>query len=158
MAASNDDLERLYQRRYRSFRHGAAAILRDYEQAHDVVQGAFARAIGARDTYRGGSLDAWVWQIVKRCAIDALGIEAELPLPDSFELPVEEPERDPDLVSALAELPPRRRQIIFLRYFADLPYGEIARLCGIEEGTVAATLASAHAQLRKALTTEEAKS
>jgi DNA-directed RNA polymerase specialized sigma24 family protein len=41
--------------------------------------------------------------------------------------------------------------VVFLRYFADLSYAEIARLCGIEEGTVAATLAQAHAELKLAL-------
>jgi RNA polymerase sigma factor (sigma-70 family) len=49
------------------------------------------------------------------------------------------------------ELAPRRRLVVFLRYFADLPYREIAALAGISEGTVAATLSQARAALADSL-------
>jgi RNA polymerase sigma-70 factor (ECF subfamily) len=62
-----------------------------------------------------------------------------------------QPEADPELAEALKALPPRRRLIVFLRYFGDLSYGEIAELCGISEGTVAATLAQAHSSLKPTL-------
>ena len=39
----------------------------------------------------------------------------------------------------------------------DISYAEIAELCEISEGTVAATLARAHADLAKALTREGAR-
>ena len=42
--------------------------------------------------------------------------------------------------------------MVFLRYFADLSYSEIAEIVGVSEGTVAATLAQARATLRTALT------
>jgi DNA-directed RNA polymerase specialized sigma24 family protein len=45
---------------------------------------------------------------------------------------------------------------VFLRYFADLSYAEIASLCEIAEGTVAATLSHARADLREHLEPEEA--
>jgi RNA polymerase sigma-70 factor (ECF subfamily) len=154
MPLSEQDVERLYQRRYRSFRHGAAAIVGDYERAHDVVQEAFARAFAARGDFRGGSAEAWLWTIVKRQAFDARR-EGELPWQDAFELGAEDPERDPELAVALRRLPPRRRLVVFLRYFADLQYSEIARLCEIDEGTVGATLAAAHGELRRALEIEE---
>ncbi|MBD0329654.1 MAG: sigma-70 family RNA polymerase sigma factor [Thermoleophilia bacterium] len=44
---------------------------------------------------------------------------------------------------------------MFLRYFADLSYAEIAEACGMKEGTVAATLAQAHADLRRTLASRE---
>ena len=50
----------------------------------------------------------------------------------------------------------RRRLIVFLRYFGDFAYAEIAEACGVSEGTVAATLAQAHAELRAALECEGA--
>ncbi len=58
-----------------------------------------------------------------------------------------EPERDPELAAAIRALAPRRRLIVFLRYFADLSYEQIAEACGVSEGTVAATLAQAHEAL-----------
>jgi RNA polymerase sigma factor (sigma-70 family) len=155
MELSEDEIERVYGARYRSFRHGAAAIVGDYERAHDVVQEAFARALASRGRFRGGSPEAWVWRIVERQALDVRRRPAGVEWQDGFELALEDPERDPELAAALRGLPPRRRLVVFLRYFADLPYGDIARLCGIDEGTVGATLAAAHADLRKALEVEE---
>jgi len=67
-----------------------------------------------------------------------------------------EPERDPELAAALRELPARRRLIVFLRYFGDFSYAEIAAACEVSEGTVAAALAQAHAQLRAVLEPEGA--
>jgi RNA polymerase sigma-70 factor (ECF subfamily) len=67
-----------------------------------------------------------------------------------------EPERDSALSEALRELPPKRRLIVFLRYFADLSYAEIGELCGVTEGTVGATLAQARAALEEQLRKESA--
>jgi RNA polymerase sigma-70 factor (ECF subfamily) len=141
--------------RYAPFRHGAAAILGDYERAHDVVQDAFARALAERARFRGGSPEAWVWRIVERCALDVHRARGTVELDERFEPELARGEQDPALADAVRQLPPRRCLVVFLRYFADLPYAEIARLCGIEEGTVAATLAAARAELREALEPEE---
>jgi DNA-directed RNA polymerase specialized sigma24 family protein len=43
---------------------------------------------------------------------------------------------------------------VFLRYFADLSYAEIADALGVAEGTVAAALSQAHAELRAHLELE----
>jgi RNA polymerase sigma factor (sigma-70 family) len=63
----------------------------------------------------------------------------------------------PDLVDAIRSLPPRRRLVVFLRYFGDLSYEEISEACGISEGTVAATLAQARADLLAAIDQEGAE-
>ena len=63
------------------------------------------------------------------------------------ELSILDPERDPALAAAIRSLTPRRRVVVFLRYFADFSYAEIAEALGISEGTVAATLAQARAAL-----------
>jgi RNA polymerase sigma-70 factor (ECF subfamily) len=98
-----------------------------------------------------------VWRIAVRVALESRRNGHELTLE---ELVAEaaappSPERDPALVEALRELPPRRRLIVFLRYFADLSYAEIAALCEISEGTVAATLAQARSDLSRALQTPD---
>ena len=58
------------------------------------------------------------------------------------------------LAEALRSLPPKRRLIVFLRYFADLSYAQIAELCAVSEGTVGATLAQARAALEEQLREE----
>ncbi len=156
VSASVDDLRTLYEARYAGFRHGAAAILGSYGDAHDVVQSAFAKALRNRRSFRGGSIEAWVWRIVQREAFDVRATAGqELPLADSFDLAVEDPERDEELAAALMTLPPRRRLIVFLHYFADLSYADIAACCEIETGTVGATLADARAELRAILEAKE---
>ena len=156
MSAAAEQIEDVYRRRYSGFRHGAAALAGSYELAHDAVQDGFAAALEKRRQFRGGSLVAWVWRIVARKALDlarrrGAGASVDERLPPSSIVS----ERDPDIAAAVRALSPRRRLVVFLRYFADLSYAEIAEVCGVSEGTVAATLARAHADLRAALQREE---
>jgi RNA polymerase sigma-70 factor (ECF subfamily) len=158
--ASAESIELLYKNRYTSFRGGMAAITGSYDTARDVVQEAFAEALRDRDSYRGdGSLAAWVWRIACRTALRASGSRgrSELTIDDLVDAASPPtPDRDPLLAEALKKLPPKRRLIVFLRYFADLPYAEIASICEISEGTVAAALAQARADLKRELNREEA--
>jgi RNA polymerase sigma-70 factor (ECF subfamily) len=159
MGASAESIEEVYRDRYASFQGGMAAITGSYESAREVVQEAFAQALRDREQYRGeGSLAAWVWRIAFRLALRSRGnVRPELTLDELVAVaPLLSTERDPLLAEALKRLPPQRRLVVFLRYFADLSYAEIASLCEISEGTVAATLAHARADLLKELHREEA--
>lgn len=62
---------------------------------------------------------------------------------------------DENLRRLIRELPERQRLALFLRYFADLDYEAIGAILGIASETVAASLHSAHATIRKAV--EEAE-
>jgi RNA polymerase sigma-70 factor, ECF subfamily len=147
----------LYRERYGRFRDGLATITGSYDTAHDVVQDAFAQALIKRGRFRGeGSLEGWVWRIAFRLALKERGRGRGST--DHFEPAVVEPQRDPDLAAALQRLPAQKRTIVFLHYFADLSYGEIARICAISEGTVGAALSQARTTLRQALEREEVSS
>jgi RNA polymerase sigma-70 factor (ECF subfamily) len=152
-------LEELYRRRHAALRNGLAPLVGSREAARDVVQEAFARALRERRRYRGeGSLEAWVWKIAFRLALASRRNGREVALDEALiETRLPEPERDPALAAAVATLPPRRRLILFLHYFADLTYHDIAEVCGIAEGTVAASLAQARAALLEALEDEEGR-
>src|SRR5690242_6305601 len=149
MPATVEAIEELYRSRYASYRGGVAALMGSADAARDVVQEAFAQAIRDRQDYRGdGSLAAWVWRIAFRTALRSRRNGGrELTLDELVEAaPVPRAERDPELAEAVRLLAPRRRLVVYLRYFADLPYAEIASLLDISEGTVAATLSQAHAE------------
>lgn len=141
-------LEDVYRRRYVGFRNALATVTGSYDTARDAVQEGFARALKARNSFRGGSLEAWVWKIALRAALE--GHRSSVPIDQLPPADFVEPERDPELTAAIRSLPPRRRLIVFLRYFADLSYDEIAAACGVSVGTVAATLAQAHEALADA--------
>jgi RNA polymerase sigma-70 factor (ECF subfamily) len=149
-------IEELYRERYVGFRNALATVTGSYDSAHDAVQEGFARALANRRQFRGdGSLAAWVWRITLRAALEAKD-KREVSAHDVLDPLLVAPERNPSLTTALAGLPPRRRLIVFLRYFADFSYADIAAACDVSEGTVAATLAQAHQALAAILEPEGA--
>jgi RNA polymerase sigma-70 factor (ECF subfamily) len=152
VAASRQELEALYRERYLGFRRALAAVTGSYEVAHDVVQEAFARALTQPQKYRGDApLGAWVWGIAVRVAREERRYSTPAPLDEEIEAELTEPAHDPELRDALRALPPRRRLIFFLRYFGDMTYREIAAVCEISEGTVAASIAQSRASIAEAL-------
>ncbi|HUK94593.1 MAG TPA: RNA polymerase sigma factor [Gaiellaceae bacterium] len=152
MDARERAIEDLYRRKYVRFRNTLATITGSHDSARDAVQEAFTRALRKRRSLRDEqAVEMWVWRIALRTAFEHGRRErrVQVGLSDVAEVALPEPERDPGLAEALRQLPPRRRLIVFLRYFADLTYGEIAELCDVAEGTVAATIAQARAELER---------
>ena len=148
MDARAQAIEDVYRRRYVAFRNALATVTGSEESARDVVQDAFAQALRKRDSFRGeGPLEAWVWRIALRLAFASRQSLDGGVLPEAAEPAVVDAQLDPELAAALRRLPPRRRLLLFLHYFGDLSYAEIAAVCGISEGTVAATLAQARNDL-----------
>jgi RNA polymerase sigma factor (sigma-70 family) len=149
-------IEQLYRERYVGFRNALATITGNYDTARDAVQEGFARALANRTQLQADvSLAAWVWRIAVRAALEARGRQtSEEPLADTIDPHPVEPDRHPPLTAALATLSPRRRLIVFLRYYADFSYADLAAACDVSEGTVAATLAQAREALADALRLE----
>src|SRR6266404_3952668 len=119
--ASIRALEEVYRRRYRRFLRVAIAIVGSADAATDVVQEAFASALRHRHEFRGeGTLDAWVWRTV-------LNEARELSRTRRRHQSVEPPERPapadgapddwPELRAAVAGLPTRQRDVLFLRHY-----------------------------------------
>ena len=160
MRANASDLEQLYRDRYRSFRDILSGVVGSHDLAREVVQEAFARALRSQRKFRGeGSLEAWVWKIALNVALKRKKeLRRDWQLEEDEEPAAREPQNDEEVREAIRALPPRRRLVVFLRYFADLSYAEIASIAGVSEGTVAATLAQAHTELLGRLDGEEVKS
>jgi RNA polymerase sigma-70 factor, ECF subfamily len=160
VGADADAIEAVYRARHRGFRDALATVTGSRESARDAVQEGFAIALAKRSQFRGGSLEAWIWKIALRCALEGrrAGRRAELNGNlDSLDPRLVAPERDPLLADAIRSLAPRRRLMVFLRYFADLSYADIAEACDVREGTVAAALAQARDALAWELDTERAR-
>jgi RNA polymerase sigma-70 factor (ECF subfamily) len=159
MTLEADAIEQFYRANYPKFANVLASVTGSYESGRDATQEAFARALGAREQFRGeGSFEGWVWRIAIRVAQERWAREADTSR-GSTELPdaaLVMPERDPVLTEALKALPERRRLFVFLRYFADLSYAEIAEACGVAEGTVSAALVQSREALGRQLSQQGA--
>jgi RNA polymerase sigma-70 factor (ECF subfamily) len=151
--ADSTSIALLYERRFRAFVGGAYAVVGEPEAARDVVQEAFARALRDRHRFRAdGTLEAWLWRIVVNTARDAARRSrfADLSADELLELATLAPAATGvvDLGDELRALPERQRLAVFLHYYADLPYEEVARLLDVAPGTVAASLNAARKTLR----------
>jgi RNA polymerase sigma-70 factor (ECF subfamily) len=156
-AVDAEVIERVYREQFTRFWKAMVAITGNPDDARDVVQEGFARALVARQTYRGeGSVEGWIWRIALNAAADARRRTREQPLEDAFSLELPNPESDPALSDALRQLPKRQRLLIFLRYLADVSYEDAARICGISEGAVGASLWKARQTLATLLEDEQA--
>ena len=159
------EIERIYRDNYISLCRAATAVTGRVDTAREAVQEGFARALTHQAEFRGeGSLEGWVGRIVLRVALDARRRPA--PAPAAIDnigeaTPLWAPalpygDRDPALAAAVGSLPPRQRQVVFLRYFADLTHTQVAELLGISPNTVSAALHQARTALARRLEHEDA--
>lgn len=151
LARPEEALRRLYS--YVAYRIGPGP------DAEDVVSETVERALRYRSSYdRGkGSPAAWLIGIANRVMADASqarGREAVLdeareePMTDDFSHEIAD---SMSLAEAVAQLDPRSRDLIALRYGADLKAREIAALLGERTNTVEVALHRALARLRVTL-------
>jgi RNA polymerase sigma factor (sigma-70 family) len=145
-----EEIEAVYRRRGADFFRFALARLGEPEAARDAVQEGFANAIRSRGSYRAsGSLDAWLARCVINAARDLARRRRDIDrvaAPGSDDRPVGDVEAQV-VRTAVALLPQRQRDALFLRFYLDFDYAAIADTLGIEVGTVSATLHAARATL-----------
>jgi RNA polymerase sigma-70 factor (ECF subfamily) len=135
------------------------------DEAADVVQEAWVRAVGRLDRFRAGEpFGPWLrgfvlncWRERQRAARRAaeVGLDdvAELGAPEAGEpRSAEDPVVDPDrLRRAVAALPGGFREVLVLHDVEGFTHAEIAALLEISEGTSKSQLSRARARLRRAL-------
>jgi RNA polymerase sigma-70 factor, ECF subfamily len=137
-AGSVSDLEALFRTHWPLAHRAAYLVVHDAAAAEDIAQEAFLAAIRNLDRFdRRRRFGPWLHRIVVNRAIDwararALRAEAEpkeVPAPDP-------PERNEELLPALAALDPDQRAVIVLRHLLEYTPGEIADLLELPRGTV----------------------
>ena len=132
----------------------AAYRLGDGPDAEDATQQAFERAYRYRESFdpRKGEPAAWLLGIARRCCDEILKARPvlageDVDVADAGDL---EPRavRRLDLAQALLRLDDRGRELIALRYGADLTARQIAELYGERTNTIEVALHRALARLR----------
>src|SRR6266545_717572 len=144
----------------------ARYLMRNAQDAEDVVQDACLRALKYFEGFRGEeatSARAWLLTIVrntahswrKRHRPDALAVEFDET--EHSDAVVHDPEAKETLGRALDRLAPEFREVIVLRELQGLSYKEISDVTGVPVGTVMSRLSRGRARLQEALREEEVR-
>ncbi len=145
-------------------RHAAAAwrsaygVTGRHDLADDAAQEGMLRALDRLDTFdESRPFAPWLHRVVVHVAVSAARRErrrAQIVVPDDAR-PTDTGGHDVDpLRDAVLGLPEDQREIVALRYWADLGVDEIASVLDLPSGTVASRLSRALARLRTQLEME----
>ena len=158
MAADEAGYREYVIHRLDGFRRTAFLLCGDWHQADDLVSIALVKLL--RHWRRVSVMeqpDAYVRRILLRAWLDErrrpwrrerpTDVVPDHPDPGSSHGPAERM----DVMAHLAELPPRRRAVLVLRYFCDLSVEQTAAALGCTEGTVKSQAARALDTLRARL-------
>lgn len=140
-------------------------LLRNEQDAQDVVQEAYLRAFRSFAGFRGTSGRAWLLTIVRNTSYTLLkkNRAADLTTPFDEEIHASDHEsaspatlleraEDSELImNAMEELPAEFREILILRHQESLSYNEIGETLKIPIGTVMSRLARARGKLKEYL-------
>ena len=147
----------------------ARFLMRNDQDAEDVVQEASLRAFRFFDNFRGENSRAWFLQIVRNTSFTVLKKNR----PDEMNVVFDEelhggaaPVMDAGVAldrahdretvrAAIEQLPPEFREAITLRELEGASYKEIADIAGVPIGTVMSRLARARRQLQMTLSKQE---
>jgi RNA polymerase sigma-70 factor (ECF subfamily) len=146
-------------------------LLRNEEDAKDVVQEAYLRAFKSFGGFHGSNGRAWLLTIVRNTSYTLLKKNRAVDLTTTFDEEIHasgdesaspaiivEHAEDAELVTkAMDELPAEFREILVLRHQEGLSYKEIADIAQIPPGTVMSRLARARAKLREYLAAQIGK-
>jgi RNA polymerase sigma-70 factor, ECF subfamily len=148
----------------------ALGLVRDREDALEIVQEAFLRVYRGLDAFNGAaSFFTWLYRIVKNLSIDLMRrpawqrelADADLDDPDGLLEGVVRGADPSDLLdrSELAErlgaafdaLPPYHRDVILMREVEGMSYEEMAVAAGVSKGTIMSRLFHARKKLQRSL-------
>jgi RNA polymerase sigma-70 factor, ECF subfamily len=138
--------------------------MRKQSEAEDLTQEVFIKALRAIGSYKVGGTPfaSWLFKIAHNQVIDHVRKNEKYQSTSLDEVanmmsdddPVGDTERSmeiEELTEAISLLPPAQQEVISLRFVADLPIAEVARITGKNEGTIKALQFNGTASLKKLL-------
>ncbi len=143
-------------------------VLRDEEEAKDMVQDVFVRIYSKRKSFKGkSSLYTWIYRIALNMCFSYLKkrrapmvpldqvegvLEARVDETSSTQMALERL-----LAKAVEELPPKQKAVFAMRFYDKMSYKEIAEAMGTSVGAAKANHHFAVEHLRRNLTEAESK-
>ena len=162
-AGDREAFDVLYERYRNEVYRTACLITGSRADGEDLTQEAFVTALGAIGSLRDPArFRHWLLRLLTRAAWKyCRKARREAPVEAVLDGAAEDAlsaclrsETQRQLYAAVAALDEKRRTVVVLHYFQDLPVREIARILEVTEGTVKSRLYSARRHLRQALTEE----
>src|SRR6476660_10514816 len=149
----------------------ATWLMRNEQDAQDVVQEAYLRAFKSFSGFHGSNGRAWLLTIVRNTSYTLLKKNRAVDFTTPFDEEIHAAEHesaspatilehseDSDLIrQALDALPAEFQEILVLRHQEGLSYKEIADIAQIPQGTVMSRLARARAKLKEHLAARMSK-
>jgi RNA polymerase sigma-70 factor (ECF subfamily) len=167
---------RLVERHQRRAFAVALALVRDENDARELVQEGFLRVYKSLANFQGGSsFFTWLYRIITNLSIDLMrkpgrqttdleearldhddGADVDVPLLGRLSSadPVDAVRRREiaaRLLSALDALPSYHRAVVVMREIDGLSYEEMAQVMGVSKGTIMSRLFHARQKLQRAL-------
>ena len=139
--------------------HHALCILKDEDEAYDIVQETFVRAIKETRLFLPDFLiKAWLYRVTSNLCFNQMRntkrrkeILEENPLSDTHEATqikhIFNGQRQTEVLEAISKLGADHQHILMLRYYEDMSYLEIAQTLQIKLGTVMSRLSRARTTL-----------
>lgn len=145
-------------------------LVRNPDDAEDLVQEAMLRAVRFFGGFRGGDARSWLLAIVRNSCFTWLQRHRAADLAEEFDEEAHTPvaaqtsqesnalanEEAGRLRGALESIPAAFREAVVLREIEGMSYKEIADVAGVSIGTVMSRLARGRERLRAALTSAPA--
>lgn len=136
--------------RQRALVRSAYLLTGDHGRAEDLVQEALVKVALRWPRLADGNPEAFARTVIYRDFVSWWRRRRDVPLASVPDRPAVNGAAEPRLVllGALAQLAPRQRAVLVLRYFEDLTERETADVLGISIGTVKSQAYDALARLR----------
>jgi RNA polymerase sigma factor (sigma-70 family) len=147
------EYEHVFPELYRFAYQAAYRILGERSASEDIAQETLARAY-ARWSRVSRYAEPWVTRVASNQALDVVRRHHRSPWPEVADADPAVAERM-DLQRALLDLPRRQRDVVMLRYGADLPEAEVAAFLMVSVGTVKTHAHRGLAALRLGLATPD---
>mgnify|MGYP001033914208 CR=1 FL=1 len=134
-------------------------ILRDIDDAEDIVQETFVRAFMKRKGFRGkSSIYTWLVRIAYNLSLNLIRkrkptveLDPGLSSGNNPEREIERQEMAKQIDEAIKKLPPKQRTVFSMRFYEDMPYKKISKVLSCKEGTAKALYHFAVEKLSNAL-------